>query len=158
VIHSDRIFASFKACTLQFVSSDAPFGQVIGGQLLIEAPFIGDVACSIAGTNVKLRDSFGSVRYFSYLDSEDSDSHEQPRGYSHVLLLLIVRGNGRDEDRASSTLVHDCWKPWGSKGLLLPQEQASTHYARIGSFGTLLQGLLEYEWYDSFTMTEITIV
>jgi hypothetical protein len=163
-IHLDRIAVKSTTCEIQLASPEAPFGQVIGGHLEIEAPL----------TELTFR-YYSYAEYFDIFDHTSAEMYlDAPRATPNadagqdtgdiitVSLLCIVREARTHEER---NFVHtDWWKTPATRmqGLILEKTSEEIVYIPLGIFRLEWNKSLDErgrrDWKDSFQMTKVTII
>jgi hypothetical protein len=124
----DRIVARSTACETQLVSLEAPFGQVIGGYLEIEAPL---TELTYKRNRFHYR-TFG-VQYFDM--KFDPSTNPGYSIFADVSLLCIVReAQTLDEENFARKDTDTKYRRKDMEGLILEKRTEDDTFFRIGKF------------------------
>jgi hypothetical protein len=168
LIHPDRVVAKLVSWTVQLTASIAPFGQVTGGQLTLEAPLLSHVEHKMDETTISLHPA-GFSSFSGDLDALEPDFSDQRPDAGYTVSLLCIAGLPETLKQSPPTADQDGEYPqeWRIAGLVLAQEPGSDVYSRIGYFRHLerrlglpgeVEGPILHKLLEQFTMTRVTII
>jgi hypothetical protein len=168
LVHPDRVVAKLISWTVQLTASIAPFGQVTGGQITLEAPLLEDVEHEMYETVIDLHPA-GSSGIQGYPDALEPDFPDQRPDPGYTVSLLCIAGLPETLKENPPTAAQDGEYPedWRIAGLVLSRKPGSNVYSRIGYFSHLeARSVLPdevneptlHKLLEQFKMTKVTII
>jgi hypothetical protein len=166
-IHLGRIAVRSITCKMQLASPEAPFGQVIGGYLEIEAPLT-ELTFQYKPNTIHF-DFFGGIWAEIVLDAPRTtfSGGQDPYETITVSVLCIVREARTLEEKEFVQEQRDWPLPaTHMQGLIVGKTHEENVYTRLGRFTIQweeslnnIEAVQDWEdWKSSFVTTRITIV
>ncbi|EDU42610.1 tol protein [Pyrenophora tritici-repentis] len=148
----EEVVVKSTSCNVKLASPEAPFGQVTGGYLQIEAPLTKitvSMSCFVGLTSSRSDDRISvGLRYdvdLYWLSDVKTDAHTY-----YLLLLVFGKGGGWPDPELDVVM----------EGLILSKAEDKEIYSRVGYFSSDWRepASERHDYRDYFQMSKVTII